>query len=53
MGTSKAKLVVAALIVLFCSVVEKESKLKKRPLELKEAWLSRAALLTRYGPKHQ
>jgi len=32
---------------------KKESKLKKRPLELKEAWLSRAALLTRYGPKHQ
>jgi hypothetical protein len=26
--------------------------LREKPWELKEAWLSRAALLTRYGPKH-
>jgi len=30
-----------------------ESKLKKRPSEIKEIWLSRAALLTRYGAKHR
>ncbi len=27
-------------------------KRRKKPLELKEVWLSRAALLTRYSPKH-
>jgi len=28
------------------------SGLREKPLELKEVWLSRAALLTRYGPKN-
>lgn len=28
------------------------SGLREKPWELKEVWLSRAALLTRYGPKH-
>jgi hypothetical protein len=28
------------------------SGLREKPWELKEIWLSRAALLTRYGPKH-
>ena len=28
------------------------SGLKEKPWELKEVWLSKAALLTRYGPKH-
>jgi hypothetical protein len=27
-------------------------KHREKPLELKEVWLSRAALLTRYGPQH-
>ncbi|MFU8796398.1 MAG: YkoP family protein [Dehalococcoidia bacterium] len=30
----------------------KVSRLRARPLELKGIWLSRAALLDRYGPKH-
>jgi len=30
----------------------KVSRLRARPLELKEIWLSRAALLDRYSPKH-
>jgi hypothetical protein len=28
------------------------SKHREKPLEVKEIWLSRAALLTKYGPKH-
>jgi len=31
---------------------DKVSGLREKPLELKEVWLSRTALLTRYGPKH-
>jgi len=31
---------------------DKVSGLREKPWELKEVWLSRAALLTRYGPKH-
>ena len=31
---------------------DKVSKLGEKPWELKEVWLSRAALLTKYGPKH-
>jgi len=31
---------------------DKVSRLREKPWELKEVWLSRAALLTRYGPKH-
>ena len=31
---------------------DKVSRLREKPRELKEVWLSRAALLTRYGPKH-
>jgi len=30
----------------------KVSRLREKPWELKEVWLSRASLLTRYGPKH-
>ena len=31
---------------------DKVSRLREKPWELKEVWLSRAALLTRYGPKY-
>ena len=31
---------------------DKVSGLRQKPWELKEVWLSRAALLTRYGPKY-
>jgi hypothetical protein len=31
---------------------DKVSRLREKPRELKEVWLSRAALLTRYGPKN-
>jgi len=31
---------------------DKVSRLREKPWELKGVWLSRAALLTRYGPKH-
>ncbi|HUX47876.1 MAG TPA: hypothetical protein VMV76_01665 [Dehalococcoidia bacterium] len=31
---------------------DKVSRLREKPRELKEVWLSRATLLTRYGPKH-
>ena len=31
---------------------DKVPRLREKPWELKEVWLSRAALLTRYGPKH-
>jgi hypothetical protein len=31
---------------------DKVSRIREKPWELKEVWLSRAALLTRYGPKH-
>ncbi len=34
-------------------VGKKEPELKKKPLDLKEIWLSKATLLTRYGLKHQ
>jgi hypothetical protein len=31
---------------------DKVPGLREKPWELKEVWLSRAALLARYGPKH-
>ena len=31
---------------------DKVSRIREKPWELKEVWLSRAALLTKYGPKH-
>jgi len=31
---------------------DKVSRIREKPWELKEVWLSRAALLTRYGPKN-
>ncbi len=30
-----------------------ETPKRRRPLELKEIWLSKAALLSKYGPKHE
>jgi hypothetical protein len=31
---------------------DKVSRIREKPWELKEVWLSRAALLTKYGPRH-
>ena len=31
---------------------DKVSRIREKPWELKEVWFSKAALLTRYGPKH-
>ena len=43
---------VAGLMQVYHLRGDKASRLREKSWELKEVWLSRAALLTRYGPKH-
>jgi hypothetical protein len=43
---------IAGLMQIYHLRAGEAPKRREKPLELKEVWLSRAALLTRYGPKH-
>jgi hypothetical protein len=43
----------AGLAQIYRLRVSETPRHRGRPLELKEVWLSRAALLSRYGPRHQ
>jgi len=47
-----ARFYMAGLMQVYHLRGDEVSGLREKPWELKEAWLSRAALLTRYGPKH-
>jgi hypothetical protein len=47
-----ARFYMAGLMQVYHLRRDEVSGLKEKPWELKEVWLSRAALLTRYGPKH-
>jgi len=46
-----ARFYMAGLMQLYHLRGDKVSRLKEKPWELREVWLSRAALLTKYGPK--
>jgi len=47
-----ARVYMAGLMQVYHLRGDKVSRLREKPWELKEVWLSRAALLTRYGPTH-
>jgi len=47
-----ARFYMAGLMHVYHLRGDKASGLREKPWEPKEVWLSRAALLTRYGPKH-
>lgn len=47
-----ARFYMAGLMQVYHLRGDEVSGLREKPWELKEIWLSRAALLTRYGPKH-
>ena len=47
-----ARLYMAGLMQVYHLRGDEASGLREKPWELKEVWFSRAALLTRYGPKH-
>ena len=47
-----ARFYMAGLMQVYHLRGDEVSGLREKPLELKEVWLSRAALLTRYGPKN-
>jgi hypothetical protein len=47
-----ARFYMAGLMQVYHLRRDEVSGLKEKPWELREVWLSRAALLTRYGPKH-
>jgi hypothetical protein len=47
-----ARFYMAGLMQVYHLRGDEVSGLKEKPWELKGVWLSRAALLTRYGPKH-
>ncbi len=47
-----ARFYMAGLMQVYHLRGDEVSGLREKPWELKEAWLSRTALLTRYGPKH-
>jgi len=47
-----ARLYMVGLMQVYHLRGDEVSGLREKPWELKEIWLSRAALLTRYGPKH-
>ncbi len=47
-----ARFYMAGLMQIYHLRAGEAPKLREKPWELKEIWLSRAALLTRYGPKH-
>lgn len=48
----EAHFYMAGLMQIYHLRASGATKRREKPLELKEVWLSRAALLTRYGPKH-
>jgi len=47
-----ARFYMAGLMQVYHLRGDEVSGLREKPWELKEVWLSRAALLTKYGPKH-
>jgi len=47
-----ARFYMAGLMQIYHLRASEAPKSSEKPRELKEVWLSRAALLTRYGPKH-
>jgi len=47
-----ARFYMAGLMQVYHLRGDEVSELREKPWELKEVWLSRSALLTRYGPKH-
>jgi hypothetical protein len=47
-----ARFYMAGLMQIYHLRGDEVAGLREKPWELKEVWLSRAALLTRYGPKH-
>jgi len=47
-----ARFYMAGLMQIYHLRAGEAPKRREKPLELKEVWLSRAALLTRYDPKH-
>jgi len=47
-----ARFYMAGLMQVYHLRGDEVSGLREKPWELKEVWFSRAALLTRYGPKH-
>jgi hypothetical protein len=48
-----ARFYMAGLVRIYNLRTDRTSKRRARPVELKEIWLSKAALLRRYGPKHE
>jgi len=48
----RARFYMAGLMQVYHLRGDEVSGLREKPWELKEVWLSRAELLTRYGPKH-
>jgi hypothetical protein len=47
-----ARFYMAGLMQIYHLRAGEAPRRREKPLELKEVWLSRAALLTRYGPQH-
>jgi hypothetical protein len=47
-----ARFYMAGLMQVYHLRGDEVSGLREKPWELKEVWLSKAALLTRYGPEH-
>jgi hypothetical protein len=43
----------AGLARIYNLRTEETPRRRERPTELKEIWLSKAALVSRYGPKHE
>jgi hypothetical protein len=48
-----ARFYMAGLMQVYHLRGDDVSGLREKPWELKEIWLSRAALLSKYGPKHE
>ena len=48
-----ARFYMAGLMQVYHLRGDEVSGLKEKPWELKEVWLSKAALLSKYGPKHE
>jgi hypothetical protein len=48
-----ARFYMAGLMRIYNLRADEALKRRGRPVELKEIWLSKAALLSRYGPKHE
>jgi hypothetical protein len=48
-----ARFYMAGLMQVYHLRGDEVSGLREKPWELKEVWLSRAALLSKYGPKHE